>query len=134
MPVWSPDKPDPPRVLICGSRTWTDRKLMAQVMGDLPVGTVIIYGAHWAGADAIAGELADYYGLRKLLFPAQWNRFGRLAGPLRNSAMLTQGKPDVVYAFRCMGKSDGTDDMVEKALKAGVPVVRIWETGEKESL
>lgn len=34
-----------------------------------------------------------------LRFPAKWNEHGKAAGPIRNQQMLTEGKPDVVFAF-----------------------------------
>lgn len=58
-----------------------------------------------------------------LPFPADWNRYGRAAGPIRNRQMLTEGKPDLVVAFHDdIESSKGTKDMVTIAEKAGVYV------------
>lgn len=57
-----------------------------------------------------------------LCFPAEWNKYGNAAGPIRNGQMLREGKPDLVLAF---GYGRGTDDMVTQARNAMLPVVRI---------
>lgn len=46
------------------------------------------------------------------------------AGPIRNQHMLDIGKPDVVLAFP---GGRGTEDMIRRAEKAGVPVKRIGD-------
>lgn len=51
-------------------------------------------------------------------FPADWERNGRAAGPIRNRQML-DGKPDLVIAFPG-GK--GTADMVAEAKRRGIAV------------
>lgn len=42
---------------------------------------------------------------------------------MRNQRMLDEAAPDLVLAFRNEGRSRGTDDMVRRAKKAGVPTV-----------
>ena len=57
------------------------------------------------------------------IFPADWIRHGRAAGPIRNEQMLREGCPDLVVAFHDdPGLGRGTADMVRRALAAGVPV------------
>lgn len=58
-----------------------------------------------------------------MTFPANWDRFGKAAGPIRNKWMLEYGQPDLVVAFPG-GK--GTAHMVKIATEAGV-AVRIIE-------
>lgn len=57
-------------------------------------------------------------------FKADWNKYGKSAGPMRNIQMLKEGKPDVVVAFQG-GK--GTAHMVKIAKEAGVKVIQIEE-------
>lgn len=125
------------RVLVCGSREWTDTWSIwtfldgitwpDEVTGDK---TVLIHGAA-RGADTLAAEWA----MVRLepdqceSFPADWEKHGKRAGYIRNRQMLEEGKPDVVLAFRCEGESPGTDMMVKLARDAGVPVYVI--TGGK---
>jgi hypothetical protein len=114
------------RVLVCGGRDYADRVTLFRVldmMRDSPHGIgCIIHGAA-RGADALAGAWAAERGIECVPFPADWNGDGRrAAGPIRNSRMLAEGKPDIVVAFP---GGNGTADMVRKAEAAGVRVVRV---------
>lgn len=110
------------RVLICGSRTWSDLETIKRYMRTLPHDTVIIHGAA-KGADSIAGNIAECWGMAVKAYPAQWNRYHKAAGPIRNKQMLVEGKPDLVVAFTLdIHKSKGTANMVMQARNAGVPV------------
>lgn len=111
------------RVLICGSRTWEDEGPVREVLRGLNTHIVVIHGAA-RGVDAMAGRLAEEMGMKVLAFPAQWNRYGRAAGPIRNAQMLREGDPNVVYAFALdLKTSRGTANMVAQAREAGVEVV-----------
>lgn len=112
----------PRRVLICGDRHWTDRFLISMVLNTLPADAVIIHGAA-PGADTIAGNIAREMGLRVEPYPAEWDKHGHAAGPIRNQQMLDEGKPTEVHAFHSdLKKSKGTKDMVRRARTAGLPV------------
>ncbi len=64
--------------------------------------------------------------------PANWDQYHRAAGPLRNREMLKEA-PDIVLAFHDdLSQSKGTRDMVNQALKAGVPtIISIDSTGKR---
>lgn len=109
------------RVLVTGSREWTDRGVIRHALETLPRDTVIIHGAA-RGVDRIAGEIATELGFMVEPYPADWGTYGRkAAGPIRNRQMLVEGKPDVVYAFHddLWKKSKGTKNMANQALHAG---------------
>ena len=109
------------RALICGSRTWDDSIPIRIVLYGLAP-TVLIHGGA-PGADTLADNRAEDMGLDILCFPADWKKYGRAAGPIRNQQMLDEGKPDVVFAFTDdLATSKGTADMVRRARKAGLPV------------
>ena len=110
------------RVLVCGSRNWTDRQMIMDVLKDLPKDTVIIEGEA-PGADSLAASVAEELGFEVVRFPADWARYGRSAGPVRNKQMLVEGKPDQVIAFSDdLEKSTGTLNMVTIAMRANVSV------------
>ena len=111
------------RLLICGSRNWKDRKAILQAVEELNP-SVIIEG-ECRGADKLAASVAEELGILVEKFPADWARYGRQAGSIRNQQMLTEGKPDYVLAFPT-SKSCGTWDMVRRAKKAGVET-KVWE-------
>jgi len=120
--------PRPPiRVLICGSRTWTDEDAILAQIFTLPHESIIIHGAHPEGADAIARKWAEYLDYKQEPYPADWPRYGNQAGPIRNTQMLKEGKPMVVWAFTHELYGGGSEthcvaDMVNKARRAKVKV------------
>lgn len=74
------------------------------------------------GVDSFAAEWAIKFGFKLYKFPAEWDKYGRKAGPIRNQQMLDEGKPDAVIAFP---GGTGTADMVRRSEKAGIKVYRI---------
>lgn len=109
------------RVLICGDRDWSDYALVKAVVATLPDDAVVIEGEA-RGADRQARIAARLRGLEVADFPADWDREGDAAGPLRNRRMLIKGRPDVVIWFHHhLPSSRGTRDMVKIARAAGVP-------------
>lgn len=110
------------RVLICGDRHWTDYVMIADRVATLPKGSEVIEGEA-KGADLMARRAAEQHGLLVLSWPAEWDRYGRAAGPVRNQRMLKEGRPEEVWAFHDdLANSKGTKDMVRQAQKMGVPV------------
>lgn len=107
------------KVLICGSRDWTDREAIEKRLALLPRDTTIISGAA-RGADAMAVAIGRKLGLEAEMFPADWERFGKSAGFKRNLVMLNQ-RPDLVIAFHLNG-SHGTAHTIENARNRGIPV------------
>ncbi len=108
------------RVLVCGSRNWTDYGVIERRMKMLPPWTVIIEGEA-RGVDRAARLIAKHFGLEVKPFPAKWKKYGKAAGPIRNQQMLDEGKPDLVLAYP-MPDSVGTKDMIARAKKAEIPV------------
>lgn len=123
------------RVLICGGRdfgrdlaTWNfivetlDRRfLFDESVGVLPSDLTVIEGDAW-GVDKRAGQWATDVGANLEVYPAEWEKYGKRAGYIRNKQMLEEGKPDLVIAFPG-GK--GTAMMVRIAREAGVPVEEV---------
>lgn len=107
------------KVLVCGSRQWTDPDSIEKRLRMLPAGTTIISGAA-RGADSIAASIGRKLELEVREFPAEWDKFGRSAGYRRNLAMLEQD-PDLVIAFH-VGNSPGTAHAIENARKREIPV------------
>jgi hypothetical protein len=74
--------------------------------------------------------------VRLITFPADWKKFGRSAGPVRNLAQLNclleqPGERLVVAFHRNIASSKGTANMVGVARKMGVKVVVLPE-GQEE--
>ncbi len=110
------------RVLICGSRGYKNAAAIAQLVKGLPTGTVVIHGGA-AGADGLADLYARQNGLTPEPYPADWDKYGKGAGVVRNKQMLDEGRPTEVVAFVAdPTSSPGTANMVLQALAQGVPV------------
>ena len=115
------------RILVCGSRDWNDKEAIrfaiekecAKSDWPAPAHVWIINGAA-RGADRLSSEVGEELHLGVHEVPAQWNMYGKGAGPIRNAEMLKMA-PDVVLAF-WDGKSKGTKNMMVHAHRAGVPV------------
>ena len=108
-------------VLVCGSRTYADYDRIYDCLKSLAVSQVLAGGCR--GADTLAACAAQACGYPFREFPADWNKFGKAAGPIRNQKMLDEGKPDLVVAFHeNLENSKGTKDMVRRAIRQGIPV------------
>ena len=80
--------------------------------------TLIEGGAH--GVDRAAESFAVVNFCRHKQFPADWEKYGKKAGYIRNRQMLVEGQPNLVVAFPG-GK--GTSMMVDLATKSGVNII-----------
>lgn len=111
------------RLLVCGGRDYTDQERMFAALDLLhqqkPV-TVLIHGAA-PGADRLAAKWAEWKAIRREPYPADWDRYGNKAGPIRNQTMLEIGQPHAVVAFP---GGVGTADMIVRAMKAGL---KVWQ-------
>jgi len=112
------------RVLVCGGRGFSDCKLVFDTLDRLAKSEVVdcIIEGDAPGVDRMAGAWAKRRRVDLRLFPADWQTYGRAAGPIRNRKMLDEGKPDLVIAFP---GGRGTANMVEQAERAGVRVIRL---------
>ena len=114
----------PPRLLVTGSRTWTDRKVIHQTLRDWWDSTgrdpqaVLVSGACPKGADRIAEEIWEKNGLTVERHPAEWDQHGKRAGFVRNKAMV-DSRPDHLVAF-IMDDSKGASHTVRLAAEAGI--------------
>lgn len=109
-------------MLICGSRRYQNAAAIERYVKSLPAGTVVIHGGA-PGADTLAGLYAKRHGLAVKVFPADWSRYGRGAGMVRNRQMLEEGRPTEVVAFVAdPTNSPGTANTVLQALARGLPV------------
>jgi hypothetical protein len=119
----------PMRILVTGSRHWTDEQVIFQALDKLtgasPAiiksghGHTVVNGGCPTGADFYARRWAGARGAACITFYADWAQ-GRRAGPLRNQKMVDAGA-DVCVAFP-LRNSPGTEDCMRRAEKAGLPL------------
>lgn len=140
------------KILVCGDRNWTNRQRLSSVLDKICLDngwvtnrpedredgnwlpTAEIISGMAKGADTIAVDWAVVNWVNFHPYPADWNRFGRAAGPIRNEKMLNQGKPDMVVGFHNdLMNSKGTRHMIKIAFGVA-PVVRVYREDSEYTL
>ena len=110
------------RLIICGGRDFQDYDLLRSRLDRLTAyyENIRIVSGHARGVDTFAEQYAAEKGIPISVFPAEWAKYGKAAGPIRNRAMLDFAKEEtpVVAAF-WDGKSRGTANMIKLANTAG---------------
>lgn len=112
----------PKRILVCGGRDFAWKEILYRILDDFAADCLCVIEGGATGADTLAGGWAVSRGKQLEVYPADWDRYGRSAGPRRNQQMLDEGKPDVVIAFP---GGRGTEGMIKLARKAGVRVIEV---------
>lgn len=108
------------RVLFFGDREWDEPlKVFEELQRYDPGLDTIVHGAA-RGADYQAGYLAEAMGFEVEEHPADWVRYGRSAGVMRNQEMLDSGIDEAVGFHHDIESSKGTADMKRRLDKAGV--------------
>jgi hypothetical protein len=121
------------KLLACGSRTFEDGSIVEAILDGIDsIDSRVQFLIHGAarGADTHAAFWAERQGFPEeaiLAFPADWEKYGKRAGYVRNQQMLDEGHPDLVVAFvdKPLAESKGTAMMVDIARKAGVKTITV---------
>ena len=109
-------------VLVCGGRDYTDRERLYRLLSfNRTKIAMIVHGAA-KGADTLADDWARANSVPCMRVPAEWEKFGKKAGFMRNEKMLSLGHPDLVVAFP---GGAGTAMMVRLARNAGIRVLEV---------
>lgn len=117
------------RILVTGSRDWTDRHKVEQELHDYASDRwregansfVIVHGACPTGADLYAAEWARRsQHVTPEPHPAEWNKHGKAAGFVRNKTMIDLGA-DILFAF-IRNDSRGATHTLNLAIEAGMPL------------
>lgn len=132
------NKPKEYRILMTGDRDWLDHKLVKAVLRREQMlvhkrgeKLVVIEGMA-EGLDFYAWLACGTLGIENKRYKADWHKYGRTAGPIRNQRMLTEGKPHTVFAFHdWLWQSKGTAHMIRIARQAGLQVKLITHEGYK---
>ena len=105
---------------IIGSRNFTDYEFFRSTLNNLieekgwDVTEIVSGGA--IGADTLGWQYAIVNKIKMIEFKPEWDKFGKAAGMIRNTSIIDYC--DVVVAFQ-KNKSKGTQDSINKAIKAG---------------
>ena len=114
------------RVIIAGGRDFNDYNKAEKCIDDFLVSNnlpVKIISGNASGADRMGELYGNLHGIDVVQFPAEWNKYGRAAGPIRNRKMAEYAAEErgVLIAF-WDGKSRGTKNMIENAKRSGLEI------------
>lgn len=121
------------KIAVVGSRNYEDRfqlglvlAMELEIYGDK---TVIISGGA-SGADTLAEEFASAFGLEEEIYPAEWKKYGKSAGMIRNKTIVD--RCDMMLAFYGPdGPTPGTQGSVRLAKEAG-KIVKVFYERSKD--
>ena len=112
------------KVIIAGTRDFNDYALLKKdvdyFLQDFNPSKIEIVSGNARGADKLGERYAKEHNLPVKLFPANWDKYGKRAGYLRNQEMANYS--DVLIAF-WDEKSKGTKHMIDIAKKQGLTVI-----------
>lgn len=116
--------------VICGGRNFDDQQMFDSAMGDLVrlfgMPDRVVHGDCRTGADKMADAWATKHGLHVIRVPAEWDKYDRAAGPIRNQAILDRYPNCRLVSFP---GGRGTADMVRRARSK--PTVEVIEIQQK---
>jgi len=116
-------------IVISGSRTFADRALVERVVAHLLAHHCkVLFGDAKSGVARFVREYIE--GIRKARwtrYDADWQRFSRAAGHIRNGEMIRAGG-GLVAIFADGPETPGTAGAVKLARRKGIPV-RIFHEG-----
>lgn len=117
------------RIVIAGSRTFTDYPLLARKMDaftrNLDPDEIEVVSGEAKGADQCGERWAIERAIPIKRFPAEWDRYGRSAGYKRNDQMRDYATHLVAFH---QDNSRGTQHMINSAYAAGL-LVRVVKVG-----
>lgn len=122
------------KVAISGSRTFTDRALVEAVIDRLIVREdTILFGDAPNGVDRMVAEYVYHMAdnVRDWQeYPAEWERYGKRAGHLRNEWMIHDAE-GLIAIFAPGQRTPGTSNAVQQARRKGIPIAiyhdGVWE-------
>ena len=105
------------RLVVAGSRDFNDYGMLCsaldEVIADLKAEyNVTIVSGTANGADKLGEKYAEKHGLKIERHPANWGRYGRGAGPIRNAEMVKASDGVVVF---WNGESTGAKNIIDCA-------------------
>lgn len=111
------------RVIIAGGRDFDDYGLLCESCDRLlaqkhQTHSIVIVSGAARGADTLGERYAHERGYAVEQFPANWERDGKAAGPIRNAQMASVA--DALIAF-WDGHSRGTAHMINQARQKSIP-------------
>ena len=109
------------RTIIAGSRTITDQVALNRLIDRCPWEITQIITGGCYGPDRMGELYARTHGIPCQRYPADWDRFGKAAGPRRNIAMAEDADALIVLWD---GISRGSRHMIKTARRYGLSILQ----------
>lgn len=109
------------KIIVTGGRDYNNYTKVKEELTKLFPTTIVQGGA--TGTDLLAARFAKENGITSITFKADWEQYGKAAGPIRNGEMLKAYRDAIVVAFPDGGS--GTNNCVKKAKLLGMKVLLI---------
>lgn len=103
---------------VIGGRTFNDYELLKSELDKLQIDKIVSGGAK--GADTLAERYAKEHSIPLEVFNADWDKFGKSAGYIRNEQVMTVATNVVAFWD---GISKGTAHTIRIAKKQSKPVI-----------
>ena len=110
-------------IIVTGCRDW-DKPWRVHWILDSYMSRHVVEGNCPTGGDLHARQWLANHGLPARSYTAEWKRYGRKAGHIRNGRMLWdyRNHPEVVVVGFPMAQGSGTQDCMRQALELGMTV------------
>ena len=109
------------KVIIAGGREFNNYELMCKkvdrILSNKNTSEIQIISGNARGADKLGEKYAKDNNISLMCFPANWKRYGKRAGYIRNEQMAKEA--DALIAF-WDGQSKGTKHMIDIARSKGL--------------
>ena len=122
---------DYPKVIVAGDRRYTDVSHIKEVMNAYwkLYGPYEVISGTAKGVDTTAENIATAAGIKVYRFPADWDKHGKAAGPIRNKQMAEAG--DALIAFLAPD-SRGTANMIATAKRLELDPIVVIQIGAQD--
>ena len=109
------------KVIIAGSRTLENYGAVKAAIEESGFEVDVVISGCCRGTDILGERYAAENGLRCERHPAEWARYGRSAGPMRNARMLA-GADALIAILQAGAGNRGTLNIISQARKRGLRV------------
>ena len=109
-------------IAITGGRDYQDEDHVWEVLDEARemYGDFVLHVGDATGADEFARNWATFRNNDLKIYYAEWDKYGRAAGPIRNREIVKHA--DMLYAFP---GGRGTKDCTNAAIEAGIGLKRV---------
>lgn len=112
------------KIIIAGGREFSDYQLLKEKVDNIISEKrkrfqIVIISGKARGADSLGERYANENAFNIMEFPADWDKYGKKAGYMRNTEMAENA--DALIAF-WDGKSKGTKHMIDIATNKNLPI------------